>query len=81
MCLGYTDKILKAAVIEIVPTLDMWSAMDKVGVMLGWHWSFMAQPVDLQERVMHSVLADWFLRKKLLKFTSDLNHILLEIWS
>ena len=81
MCLDHPEKILKAAVIDIVPTLDMWNAMGRVGAMLGWHWPFMAQPADLPERMMGSVPADWFLRKKLLKLTSDLNHIPPEIWA
>ncbi|MDO9025111.1 alpha/beta hydrolase [Zwartia sp.] len=80
MCLDHPEKIIKAAVIDIVPTLDMWNAMGRVGAMLGWHWPFMAQPADLPERMMGSVPADWFLRKKLLKLTSDLNHIPIEIW-
>ena len=29
MCLDHPDKVLKAAIIDIVPTLDMWAAMDK----------------------------------------------------
>ena len=37
MCLDHPEKILKAAVIDIVPTLDMWNAMSRVGAMLGWH--------------------------------------------
>ena len=81
MCLDHPEKILKAAVIDIVPTLDMWNAMSRVGAMLGWHWPFMAQPADLPERMMGSVPADWFLRKKLLKLTADLNHIPPEIWA
>ena len=31
MCLDHPDKVLKAAIIDIVPTLDMWAAMDKAG--------------------------------------------------
>jgi haloacetate dehalogenase len=81
MCLDHPEKIIKAALIDIVPTLDMWNAMGKVGAMLGWHWPFMAQPADFPERMMGSVPADWFLRKKLLKLTSDLDHIPPEIWA
>ena len=29
MCLDHPDKVIKAAIIDIVPTLDMWAAMDK----------------------------------------------------
>jgi haloacetate dehalogenase len=81
MCLDHPDKVLKAAVIDIVPTLDMWAAMDKNGAIGGWHWPFMAQPADFPERMLGSVDPDWFMRKKLLKLTDDLSHIPPEIWA
>ena len=80
MCLDHPDKVMKAAIIDIVPTLDMWAAMDKEGALGGWHWPFMAQPADFPERMMGGVPADWFMRKKLLKLTADLSHIPPEIW-
>jgi haloacetate dehalogenase len=80
MCLDHPDKVIRAAIIDIVPTLDMWAAMDKQGAIGGWHWPFMAQPADFPERMLGSVPADWFMREKLLKLTADLNHIPPEIW-
>ena len=80
MCLDHPDKVEKAAIIDIVPTLDMWAAMDKDGAIGGWHWPFMAQPADFPERMLGGVPADWFMRKKLLKLTADLNHIPPAIW-
>ena len=73
MCLDHPERIIKAAIIDIVPTLDMWAAMDKDGAIGGWHWPFMAQPFDFPERMLGSVPADWFMRKKLLKLTADLD--------
>jgi haloacetate dehalogenase len=81
MCLDHPDKVLAAAVLDIVPTLDMWAAMDKQGALDGWHWPFMAQPADFPERMMGAVPADWYLRKKLLKLTADLSHVPPEIWA
>jgi haloacetate dehalogenase len=80
MCLDHPDKVIRAAIIDIVPTLDMWAAMDKEGAIGGWHWPFMAQPADFPERMLGSVPADWFMRKKLLKLTANLNHIPPAIW-
>ena len=80
MCLDHPDKVIKAAIIDIVPTLDMWAAMDKDAAIGGWHWPFMAQPADFPERMLGSVPADWFMRKKLLKLTANLNHIPPAIW-
>jgi haloacetate dehalogenase len=81
MCLDHPDKVLRAAVLDIVPTLDMWAAMDKQGALDGWHWPFMAQPSDFPERMMGAVPADWYMRKKLLKLTADLGHIPPEVWA
>src|SRR5712675_2399690 len=81
MCLDHPEKVIKASIIDIVPTLDMWAAMDKDGAIGGWHWPFMAQPSDFPERMLGSVPADWFMRKKLLKLTADLNHIPPAIWA
>ena len=67
MCLDHPEKVIKAAIIDIVPTLDMWAAMNKEAAIGGWHWPFMAQPFDFPERMLGSVPADWFMRKKLLK--------------
>jgi haloacetate dehalogenase len=81
MCLDHPEKVIKAAIIDIVPTLDQWAAMNKEGAIGGWHWPSMAQPSDFPERMLGSVPADWFMRKKLLKLTADLNHIPPEIWN
>ena len=75
MCLDHADRIIKAAVIDIVPTLDMWAAMDKDGAISGWRWPFMAQPAPFPETFFGAVDPDWFMRKKLLKLTADLSHI------
>jgi hypothetical protein len=80
MCLDHPEKVIKAAIIDIVPTLDMWAAMNKEAAIGGWHWPFMAQPSDFPERMLGSVPADWFMRKKLLKLTADLNHIRQRWW-
>jgi haloacetate dehalogenase len=81
MCLDHPDKVLKASVIDIVPTLDMWAAMDKDGAIGGWHWPFMAQPRGFPEMFFNAVDPDWFMRKKLLKLTTDLSHIPPEVWA
>lgn len=81
MCLDHGEKIIRACVIDIVPTLDMWAAMDKEGALGAWHWPFMAQPKGFPEMFFNAVDPDWFMRKKLLKLTADLNHIPPEIWA
>ena len=81
MCLDHPDTVIRAAIIDIVPTLDMWAAMDKEGAINGWHWTFMAQPAPFPETFLGAVDPDWFMRKKLLKLTANLSHIPSEIWA
>src|SRR5262249_8260233 len=81
MCLDYPERVTKAGIIDIVPTLDMWAAMNKEAAISGWHWPLMAQPADFPERMLSGVDPDWFMRKKLLKLTANLNHIPPEIWN
>ena len=81
MCLDHPDKVMKAAIIDIVPTLDMWAAMDKDGAIGGWHWPFMAQPQGFPEMFFNAVDPDWFMRQKLLKLTDNLSHIPPAIWA
>src|ERR1700760_1266037 len=38
MCLDHPGKVLKAAILDIVPTLDMWAAMDKDAAGTGHSW-------------------------------------------
>jgi len=80
MCLDHPERVIKAGIIDIVPTLDMWAAMNKEAAISGWHWPLMAQPADFPERMLGGVDPDWFMRKKLLKLTANLNHIPPEIW-
>jgi haloacetate dehalogenase len=81
MCLDHPGKVLKAAILDIVPTLEMWAAMDKEAAISGWHWPFMAQPAPFPETFLGAVDPDWFMRKKLLKLTANLNHIPPAIWN
>src|SRR6195256_5076174 len=67
MCLDHPGKVIKAAIIEIVPPLHNGAAM--------------AQPAAFPERMLGGVDPDWFMRKKLLKLTANLNHIPPEIWN
>jgi haloacetate dehalogenase len=72
MCLDHPERVIKAGIIDIVPTLDMWAAMNKEAAISGWHWPLMAQPADFPERMLGGVDPDWFMRKKLLKWHRQL---------
>lgn len=67
MCLDHPDRIIKAAVVDIIPSDRVWADFDKAMAIKAWHWAFMAQPYDMPERMMASVPAEWYMEKKLSK--------------
>lgn len=67
MCLDHPDRVFKAALIDILPTSEVWSNASRQWALKSWHWSFMAQPYDLPERMMAAVPPEWFMAKKLSK--------------
>ena len=67
MALDHPERVLKAAVIDILPSHHVWQQVSKGWAMKSWHWIFMAQPYDLPERMMAGVPAQWFMERKLSK--------------
>jgi len=67
MCLDHPDKVIKAAVVDILPSRHLWTNQSAAWAMKSWHWLFMAQPYDLPERMMVSVPPDWYMERKLSK--------------
>lgn len=52
LALDHPDRVAKLAVLDIVPTGDMWRRVDMEFGMVDWHWFFLAQPHDFPERVI-----------------------------
>ncbi len=52
MALDHPTKIRRVVIIEIVPTSDMWSAFNAEMAIKAYHWSFLAQPSPLPERLI-----------------------------
>ncbi len=67
LCLDHPDRVLRAAVLDILPSQYVWTHVDKRWATEAWHWTFMIQPHPFPERLMASVPADWFMRHKLSK--------------
>ena len=44
LALDHPGRLLKLAVLDIIPTYDMWHGMDYKGAYKVWHWPFLAQP-------------------------------------
>jgi len=55
MALDHPDAVTRAAVLDVVPTGEVWRHADASLALGYWHWAFLAQPAPLPERM---ILAD-----------------------
>jgi haloacetate dehalogenase len=77
MALDYPDKISCAAVLDIVPTYEMWHNFTMTLAMKTYHWLFLAQPSPLPEMLIEPApvsyldytLASWSKSKDLSSFS------------
>jgi len=52
LCLDHADRVILAAVLDIVPTLTLFRAIDQALAMGYYHWFFLSQPAPLPERLI-----------------------------
>ncbi len=52
LALDHPDRVERLAVLDIVPTAEMWRRVDKEFGLIDWHWFFLAQPEPFPERVI-----------------------------
>jgi haloacetate dehalogenase len=52
MALDHPSRITAAAVFDVVPTGEVWARADAQLALVYWHWSFLAQPAPLPERLI-----------------------------
>ena len=52
MALDHPDRVSAAAVLDVVPTGEVWSRADAAMALGYWHWAFLAQPAPLPERLV-----------------------------
>ena len=62
MALDHPDRVQRLAVLDIVPTIEVWRRIDRTSAFLYWHWPFLAQPAPLPERMILAA-ADEFLNE------------------
>lgn len=75
--LDHPERLLRLGIIEIVPTGDFWSRWDANLAMKAYHWTFLAQPAPLPERMIGAdptayidwTLAAWTVSKSLTPFS------------
>ena len=52
MALDHPERVSALAVLDIVPTAEVWARADDKLALAYWHWGFLAQPVPLPERLI-----------------------------
>ncbi|MCV2876286.1 alpha/beta hydrolase [Rhodobacteraceae bacterium XHP0102] len=75
--LDHPTRLDRLAILEIVPTADFWAAWSAELAMKAYHWTFLAQPAPLPERMISAdgpaymdwTLASWTYAKDLSAFS------------
>ena len=70
LALDHPEKVTKIAVLDIVPTWEMWAGMDAARAMAVYHWMFLAQPEPLPETLINAA-AVAYLETTLASWTGD----------
>lgn len=52
LALDHPERVMRLAVLDILPTLDVWERMDANAALRSYHWLFLAQPAPLPERLI-----------------------------
>ena len=65
MALDHPARVRKVAMLDIMPTRYVWSHPSREWALSSWHWSFMAQPDELFERMIAAIPAREFVLRHL----------------
>jgi haloacetate dehalogenase len=52
LALDHPERVEKLAVLDIIPTSEMWVRMDRKLGLVNWHWFFLAQPAPFPETLI-----------------------------
>jgi haloacetate dehalogenase len=61
LALDHPDRVVRLAVLDILPTFEVWQRMNNEAAMRSYHWLFLAQPAPLPERLI-GLDPDFYLR-------------------
>jgi len=62
MCLDRPDRILKVAILDVLPAYHVWTNINMKSALNSWHWLFLAQPEPFPDTLISAVSAEWFLK-------------------
>jgi haloacetate dehalogenase len=79
LALDHPARVDRLGIIEVVPTGDFWAAWDAELAMAAYHWTFLAQPAPLPERMIGAdpvayidwTLQSWTKSRTLYPFAAD----------
>ncbi len=52
LALDHPDRVSRLAIVDILPTLDVWEQIDGQNASASYHWLLLAQPAPLPERLI-----------------------------
>ena len=64
LALDHPDRVDRVGIIEVVPTADFWNAWNAELALKAYHWTFLAQPAPVPERMINAdpvAYFDWTL--------------------
>jgi haloacetate dehalogenase len=64
MCLDHPDRVMRVALLDVLPTYYVWTTVDKKWAINDWHWLFLAQAEPFPETLMNAVPAEWYLKSR-----------------
>ncbi|HEY2770629.1 MAG TPA: alpha/beta hydrolase [Solirubrobacteraceae bacterium] len=71
MALDHPDAVTRLAVLDIVPTGEIWARADARFALGYWHWGFLAQPAPLPERFLLGDPETFWMVAERMGITSD----------
>jgi haloacetate dehalogenase len=71
LALDHPERVLKLAVLDIIPTLESFRRADMQFGLRTWHWFFLAQPADFPERAINRAPDVFFERRPTKFFTPE----------
>ena len=71
LALDHPERVRRLAVLDIVPTFEMWRRVDKEFGMVNWHWFFLSQPEPFPERVITAAPDAFYFRGDRSRFHPD----------
>jgi haloacetate dehalogenase len=71
MALDAPRRIERLAVLDIIPTVEMWDAMDARLAMENWHWLFLAQAAPFPEELIGADPDRYYFRRRPERFHPD----------